>query len=72
MINKLSNNIIAQTCSFKGNYRKNNEDELFHNIDDNEVNIKLFSIFDGHGGDKVSKFLLKKIEEISDNIKNNY
>ena len=56
--------------------RPTNEDEytLFLNIDNNDKNnhkINLFCVYDGHGGNTVSKFLKKIVPVVFTNINNN-
>ena len=53
-------NLIIQTQSIK-NIRPHNEDELYFNIYNNNSNIQLLCVFDGHGGNYVSKNLLDLI-----------
>ena len=53
-------NIVIQSCSLIGNFRETNEDEIFYDLNNNS-NFKMLSIFDGHGGNRVSKFLLNKL-----------
>lgn len=64
--------LIVQTCSIK-NKRPNNEDELYHNVDNNTyLDIRILCVFDGHGGGLVSKFLLDNVHKYLSNDSCNY
>jgi len=61
MVNKIN---ISFT-SIKGR-RVSNEDEHtiitnINNTDENMNNINLFGIYDGHGGDEISKYISEKL-----------
>ena len=67
---KIINNVINY-CSIQ-NKRPYNEDEIYINSIPNNKNINLYSVFDGHGGKFVSKFLLKDIPKYMLNDDINY
>ena len=67
---KIINNVINY-CSIQ-NKRPYNEDEIYINSISNNKNINLYSVFDGHGGKFVSKFLLNNIPKYMLNDDINY
>ena len=64
-------------CAYNSfmNTRPYNEDKILINCkNNNKIKIHLFAIFDGHGGDKCSKYLMNNFDEIffsNQNLLNN-